>query len=77
MKQFFRSKIFTAILFFVIGALVGWSLWYVIYPQSVTSSWNQTNETVKSPPSNVNVNTKPNVNPLSTPSNSGSSSSTW
>ena len=32
MNKFFSSKIFIAIIAFIVGGLVGWFLWYVVYP---------------------------------------------
>lgn len=54
MSDFFTSKIFIALIAFIVGGLVGWFLWYVVYPnlhvsgsQVWTGTINPTNSSSK------------------------------
>ncbi len=79
MNKFLSSKLFVAIIAFVVGIVVGWFLWYLVYPNLHTSGsqvWtgnlNPSNSKVSS-----NTNTKKSTKPKSsTNSSSNYSSST-
>ena len=58
MNKFLSSKLFIAIIAFIVGVIVGWFLWYLVYPNLHTSGSQVWTGSINPSNSKVSNNTK-------------------